>query len=384
MIGYVRRSARLGAVLALMLAGPMPGIAQSLDNRDAWECSNDTCVQRDESHLGQLHGSFEYGANVSSSSNSRRIAELEAQQYRKYHFNIPSRMKIYARSHRDEDWIPADWPGDIGIQSGGPGVELYQSIGGNTRERIEQGSVVPAGAYLEVVVAQSSAGSSAYRTFYPARWWVDVSFRRVKFDEGWGGGASLPGPQPSADTAAHFTAQTGQGDNDDGAGNCRDGDCREPDQQMVMQDPAADSQGDCGDGNLECKPAPDPDLAGVSAADDPAAVIDPQPDCGAGQMECRPDDGQVPEPVSSDEADAVTPASKPNPMDGGALARMVQRELKRLGCYTSEIDGLWGPGSTRAMSNFNHWHGSLWPVGRASAGALEELLGVRGPVCGVD
>jgi hypothetical protein len=30
----------------------------------------------------------------------------------------------------------------------------------------------------------------------------------------------------------------------------------------------------------------------------------------------------------------------------------VQRELKRVGCYTGKLDGAWGPGSRRALSNF--------------------------------
>ncbi len=35
------------------------------------------------------------------------------------------------------------------------------------------------------------------------------------------------------------------------------------------------------------------------------------------------------------------------------IARLTQRELKRLGCYDGAIDGLWGPASRRALERFN-------------------------------
>ncbi|MDF1854193.1 hypothetical protein [Pseudooceanicola sp.] len=319
-----RLSLRSGLALLFALTAPLTALGQTDSDRAAWDCDGSICVQREEVRLGQLHGSFEYGANVSASRDAARIKVLEAQQYQAYDFNVPSPMKIYARSYRDENWIPSDWPRDIGIQSGGPGVDLYRSIDGNSWEKISQGDLSPAGAYLRVVVVQSRAGSTAYRTFYPARWWVDISYRKVRPDDGWtDAGPDLPGPAPIGGAGDHFTP--------------------------VLPDPAADPA----DGT--------------------------QAECGPG-MECLPDGGQVAVPVADD-----TPVTaKPDPRDGGALARMVQRELLRVDCYDLEVDGIWGPGSIRAMTNYNRWFGSSWPVDHASADALEELLGARAPVCGVD
>ena len=91
MIGGFWRNARAGAAVAVLMAVSQSGAAADLSKREAWECSNGTCVQREESYMGQLRGSFEYGANVSSSRYPERIAELEAQQHRKYYFNIRRR-----------------------------------------------------------------------------------------------------------------------------------------------------------------------------------------------------------------------------------------------------------------------------------------------------
>ncbi|MGE0025422.1 MAG: peptidoglycan-binding protein [Hyphomicrobium sp.] len=54
---------------------------------------------------------------------------------------------------------------------------------------------------------------------------------------------------------------------------------------------------------------------------------------------------------------AVVPAAKPQPgadPTGAriALARDIQRELRRVGCYVGEIDGVWGGGSKRALLTF--------------------------------
>jgi len=54
---------------------------------------------------------------------------------------------------------------------------------------------------------------------------------------------------------------------------------------------------------------------------------------------------------------AVVPAPRPQPgadrSDARiALARDIQRELKRVGCYVGEIDGVWGSGSKRAIFTF--------------------------------
>jgi hypothetical protein len=49
---------------------------------------------------------------------------------------------------------------------------------------------------------------------------------------------------------------------------------------------------------------------------------------------------------------SVTSATASSEAGRYALARNIQRELKRVGCYFGEIDGSWGPGSKRALSAF--------------------------------
>jgi len=54
--------------------------------------------------------------------------------------------------------------------------------------------------------------------------------------------------------------------------------------------------------------------------------------------------GQLPAP-------AVQLAPNP-PVAPTTYALEVQRELRRVGCYPGKLDGAWGPGSRRALSNF--------------------------------
>ena len=42
------------------------------------------------------------------------------------------------------------------------------------------------------------------------------------------------------------------------------------------------------------------------------------------------------------------------------LKSTVQQELLRLGCYTAEVDGMWGPKSRAAVETFNQRTGGRW------------------------
>lgn len=74
---------------------------------------------------------------------------------------------------------------------------------------------------------------------------------------------------------------------------------------------------------------------------------------------------------------APEPAAAPSPAQGPeALHRDAQTELKRLGLYSSGVDGDWGAGSQRAMRAFQQREGM--PVnGAVSAEALDRLRAVR-------
>ena len=71
--------------------------------------------------------------------------------------------------------------------------------------------------------------------------------------------------------------------------------------------------------------------------------------------------------------------------DGGLgekeLARRVQTELARLGCYRMGIDGLWGRGSQKAMNDYNGERGKSYPVDAPSMDALTSLFLDSGRVC---
>lgn len=79
-----------------------------------------------------------------------------------------------------------------------------------------------------------------------------------------------------------------------------------------------------------------------------------------------------------------TPAPPPAPAADADLARAIQSELSRVGCYLGPIDGTWGAGSARAMQNFNHWWGSAAPTGAPTAAGLHAVRAAPGLVCGVD
>ena len=66
---------------------------------------------------------------------------------------------------------------------------------------------------------------------------------------------------------------------------------------------------------------------------------------------------------------------------GEELARELQTELKRIGCYDITVDGLWGPGSRKAMKAFNAAIGTAHSTERPSAKALVDAARQTGVVC---
>ena len=69
---------------------------------------------------------------------------------------------------------------------------------------------------------------------------------------------------------------------------------------------------------------------------------------------------------------------------GDPLARKLQRQLRRVGCYDGPLDGDWGRGSARALRNFNHWAGNELPTGYPTPRALRAVRSERGEICGFD
>jgi uncharacterized caspase-like protein len=74
-------------------------------------------------------------------------------------------------------------------------------------------------------------------------------------------------------------------------------------------------------------------------------------------------------------------SEKPAPQD---IPRLLQSELKRVGCKTGDIDGEWGASSRRALSLFNDNAGTKLDVKLASLDALDVVHAKTGRVCPLD
>ncbi|MEM8975384.1 MAG: caspase family protein [Pseudomonadota bacterium] len=67
--------------------------------------------------------------------------------------------------------------------------------------------------------------------------------------------------------------------------------------------------------------------------------------------------------------------------DPRVLAETLQRELKRVGCYLSRVDGDWGAGSKRAMADYNLHSKSAFATTRPTPQAIAKLRTVFVRIC---
>jgi hypothetical protein len=85
----------------------------------------------------------------------------------------------------------------------------------------------------------------------------------------------------------------------------------------------------------------------------------------------------------------VPPAPQPAtrrpiaPDDQAALARELQRELKRVGCYTGEVSGVWTAASRVAMKAFVEHVNAALPVEKPDPVLLSLVQGHRDRACAV-
>jgi hypothetical protein len=78
------------------------------------------------------------------------------------------------------------------------------------------------------------------------------------------------------------------------------------------------------------------------------------------------------------------PAAKSiDPTDRAALAREIQRELKRVGCYGGEINGVWTTSSRLAMKTFVERVNAALPIDHPDPVLLSLVQGHRDRACGV-
>lgn len=73
---------------------------------------------------------------------------------------------------------------------------------------------------------------------------------------------------------------------------------------------------------------------------------------------------------------ALTPAA--TPVD---LSRSVQTELRRVGCFSGQVDGNWSTSSQRSLSQFNRYAGTKLDVKVASTDALDAVKAKQSRVC---
>ncbi len=89
---------------------------------------------------------------------------------------------------------------------------------------------------------------------------------------------------------------------------------------------------------------------------------------------------RAPEPAPA--PPTPTAAARPvDPTDRAALARALQRELKRVGCYQGEITGVWTTSSRMAMKTFNERVNATLPVDNPDPVLLSLVQGRRERAC---
>jgi hypothetical protein len=69
------------------------------------------------------------------------------------------------------------------------------------------------------------------------------------------------------------------------------------------------------------------------------------------------------------------------PADDGELATRQQRELQRVGCYASDVDGNWGPATRRAMAEYNAHAKTNFDSDTPSSEAIAALKKTYAQIC---
>ncbi len=86
-------------------------------------------------------------------------------------------------------------------------------------------------------------------------------------------------------------------------------------------------------------------------------------------------------PDATEVASAETGEIAEEPADPALLARQLQTELSRVGCYAGEADGDWGRGSASALERFNEAAGLELSVAEPSGEALDAVTEKQETVC---
>jgi hypothetical protein len=79
---------------------------------------------------------------------------------------------------------------------------------------------------------------------------------------------------------------------------------------------------------------------------------------------------------------APGPKAAPVPRDRDSLARELQKELKRVGCYEGELNGVWTPSTRAAMKMFTERINATLPVDEPDPILFTLVQGQQDKVCG--
>lgn len=90
---------------------------------------------------------------------------------------------------------------------------------------------------------------------------------------------------------------------------------------------------------------------------------------------------QAPTNVAALPPPAAPSAPAPAATAPADLSRLVQSELVRVGCLSGAVDGNWGAGSQRSLSQFNRYAGTSLDVKLASTDALDTVKSKQSRVC---
>ncbi|MGF7229710.1 MAG: caspase family protein, partial [Candidatus Saccharibacteria bacterium] len=78
---------------------------------------------------------------------------------------------------------------------------------------------------------------------------------------------------------------------------------------------------------------------------------------------------------------AVAPTSSPSSLSPQETAKLVQSELRRVGCLATAADGDWNASSQRSLTLFNKYVGTKFDVKLANFEALDAIKAKPGRVC---
>ncbi|MFT4121357.1 caspase family protein [Bradyrhizobium sp.] len=105
----------------------------------------------------------------------------------------------------------------------------------------------------------------------------------------------------------------------------------------------------------------------------------------AGKIAQQAADKQTTEAKANGESDqkvaVLTPTSSQPTLSPQETAKLVQSELRRVGCMRAEPNGDWGESAQRSLSLFNKYAGTKFDAKLASSDALDALKAKPGRVC---